>query len=175
MYTEDLKQLKQKEKQKPCHFMENSIHFVYKLWFFTYKGLIGENGHSLGRTIKLRGKGLLVELQCKKWWRLVDNRETSQQDTNSLSLLHHKHKAKINICRCVCQDLNNCGCFKTLTCHFASCTSIFYSQLHCIVLDRIQKPFFGERPNILYAYLVTSELWFHPNGCSGRKVVTDHL
>lgn len=38
--------------------------FVYKLKFFTYKGLIGENGHSLGRTITLRGKGMLVELQC---------------------------------------------------------------------------------------------------------------
>lgn len=39
--------------------------FVYKLKFFTYKGLIGENGHSLGRTITLNREGMLVELQCK--------------------------------------------------------------------------------------------------------------
>lgn len=52
-WPEDLKQVKQKMKKKKKTFYGVPYMFVYKLKVFTYKGLIGENGHSLGRTITL--------------------------------------------------------------------------------------------------------------------------
>lgn len=125
-WTEDLKQVKQKRRRrKKKTFYGVPYMFVYKLKVFTYKGLIGENGHSLGRTITLNWEGR----EC--WSNCSANGEYLWHNGNiprgSRCPTHHKPKAKINICRCVCQALNDCGCSETLTCHFASYKSIFYS------------------------------------------------
>lgn len=98
---------------------------------------------------------MLVELQCKNgedlWHNGIIPRGSQLVVPHTINT-----RLKINICRCVCQALNDCGCSETLNCHFTSCKSIFYSELHCSVLDRIQKPFL-EKGQTNSAYLVTRQ------------------
>lgn len=80
-----------------------------------------------------------------------------------------RRKTKINICRCVCQALNDCGCSETPACHFTLGKSIFDSELHGSVLHRIQKPFW-EKSQTDSSYLVTRPAYRFPKWMLRRRV-----